>query len=204
LPCVVEAAILLENRGRFVALRERCGGIAQLLAIDVSLWPVFSKRQYSTTAENAAKSEERGNDGETRFVGIAFALGRARWVRQQVPVRGDRAMFFNSSDVIRIDCDAPPYPIVQMCRRLGFRKPEDVRWFHVRPVSRTQRPRAGLFSLRRWMSWIRPTAPDQKSCRCGTPVPAMACCTFVMLSGQEVSLMLTQCSHCHTIHWREV
>ena len=30
--------------------------------------------------------------------------------------------------LLEVECDAPPYPIVRACRKLGLIAPEDVRW----------------------------------------------------------------------------
>ena len=36
---------------------------------------------------------------------------------------------------VEIECDAPPYAVVQACACLGFRNPLDVRWRHARELA---------------------------------------------------------------------
>jgi hypothetical protein len=35
---------------------------------------------------------------------------------------------FTDDGSIEIECDSPPYYIVETCHRIGLKRPEDVRW----------------------------------------------------------------------------
>ena len=96
----------------------------------------------------------------------------------------------NNLGPIEIDCDAPPYAVVQACEGLGFSRPQDVRW---RRLDRHLfgRP-AGFFP------WLRGTDPP---CSCGQPVPSLEGYTFTFLSGRQAEYFLAQCRRCATVFW---
>ena len=93
---------------------------------------------------------------------------------------------------IDIRCDAPPYPVVKACERLGFRNPRDVRWCRVNRQT-IEKPR-GLIP---WLSAGR--AP----CACGQPLPGLESYTFTFASGKQTRYYLGQCRRCQTIFWDE-
>src|SRR4051812_46320857 len=64
-----------------------------------------------------------------------------------------------SSDLGPIDvvCDAPSYPVVRACGRLGFHDPQDVRWCRVNRFAET--PGKGF------LAWIR--GSGKITCNCG-------------------------------------
>jgi len=112
-------------------------------------------------------------------------------------------MFFDWFETIELECDAPQYSIVQACRALGFRSPEDVRWCQVPSAL------AGPKPPHRWFSWgflkslLGRREPRPASCRCGQPLPHLDSYTFFLDSGAKQLLLLGQCSRCRTIFWRE-
>jgi hypothetical protein len=83
---------------------------------------------------------------------------------------------------IEIVCDAPPYPIVRACTRLGLVRPLDVRWCRT-PLLRG--------------SWVGTT------CSCGQPLPALIEALFELRDMQEYRCWLGQCRGCRTIYWGE-
>ena len=91
---------------------------------------------------------------------------------------------------IDIQCDAPPYPVVNACAGLGFLDPQDVRWSRL-DRRRLRRP-AGLFP------WLRGAAPR---CVCGHALPALESYTFTFKSGSQSEYHLGQCPRCRTIYW---
>jgi hypothetical protein len=97
---------------------------------------------------------------------------------------------------IEIDCDAPPYPIVRECRRLGLQTPEDVRW--ARLTRRPGRPPG-------WCALLLPhaEAAGESRCACGQPLPPLTRYTFVMNTGHRASYRIGQCRRCLTISWDE-
>ena len=81
---------------------------------------------------------------------------------------------------IDIQCDAPSYPVVRACERLGLRNPQDVRWCRVN----------------------RYALPGGRSaCTCGELLPLLESYTFTFVTGKQAAYFLAQCDHCHTIFW---
>lgn len=112
-------------------------------------------------------------------------------------------MFYQESESIELDCDAPPYPIVRACRWLDYRSPEDVRWCHLSHVPKpTRRPRQ-VFSWQAWKSLFAKGAAPSAACTCGEALPQLEPCTITMRSGQQVRFLFGQCQRCHTMYWRE-
>jgi hypothetical protein len=102
-----------------------------------------------------------------------------------------------------IECDSPPYTIVQGCRLLGLQNPEDVRWCRLSNYCREQHGRLALLDPRTWKSLLGPGDPDRMTCCCGHRLPALERCTFTLLSGKERHYFLGQCQRCRTIFWEE-
>jgi hypothetical protein len=102
-----------------------------------------------------------------------------------------------------MDCDAPPYPIIRACRKLGFQTPEDVRW--CRRQRGAAQPTAGwkLLAPRLWDLLLgrRKATARPAGCSCAQRPPALHRCTFTMSSGREVGYMIGQCPRCRTIVW---
>lgn len=92
---------------------------------------------------------------------------------------------------IEIECEAPPYPVVRACRRLGFRRPEDVRWCRVRRA--IMQPGADLFG--------ELSAAARVPCSCGTALPRLESYTFTFVSGSQSAYYLAQCERCRTVYW---
>jgi hypothetical protein len=97
---------------------------------------------------------------------------------------------------IEIDCEAPPYPIVRECRRLGLQTPEDVRWSR---LSRRPGQPPG------WCALFFPHAGPAGAprCACGQDLPPLTRYTFVMATGYQLSYRIGQCRRCRTISWEE-
>jgi hypothetical protein len=93
---------------------------------------------------------------------------------------------------IEIDCDAPAYPVVRACRRLGFCTPQDVRWCRVNRSS--WQPGGGLLGA----------LVGRGTCTCGHSVPTLESYTFTFVTGNQASYYLAQCDHCRTIYWDKV
>jgi hypothetical protein len=104
-------------------------------------------------------------------------------------------------DWLEIDCDAPAYPIVQACRRIGVRNPEDVRW------RRMNLDRPGgwqeFFRLRSWKKWLGGSGPENPRCSCGQDLPEPIRCTFTYVDGREEDYVIGQCRRCRTVFWDE-
>jgi len=103
---------------------------------------------------------------------------------------------------IDIECDAPPYSVVEACGNLGFQSPLDVRWCRLsRYLGRQREPADGFHPLR-WLFGGRqhPTT----TCICGEPLPRMKHCTCTFASGKEDEYLFGQCRRCLTMFWEEV
>jgi len=112
-------------------------------------------------------------------------------------------VFFDWFETLDIECDAPPYPIVGACRKLGFQSPEDVRWCSVgnaHPAPPKQR--GGLFA-QAFNAIFRKTAQQNGDCLCRCRLPELDQYTFTLACGQEKHLLLGQCRRCLTIFWKE-
>jgi hypothetical protein len=100
-----------------------------------------------------------------------------------------------------ITCDAPAYAIVQACRRIGIRHPEDVRW------CRLNQDRPGrwqeFFRLRSWTKWLGRAGAENPRCSCGQDLPEPVRCTFTFADGREVDYLIGQCRRCQTVFWDE-
>lgn len=87
---------------------------------------------------------------------------------------------------IDINCDAPPYYIVQACKlpSIGFERPEDVRWLRVAYIH------FGMTAVR---------------CPCLALGPLVALCEvcFTLKDQPDVHYLMGQCPRCKTMYWRE-
>ena len=79
---------------------------------------------------------------------------------------------FNWSRTMEIVCDAPAYPIVVACKRIGLDRPEDVRWLKMDHYLNGQQRwserlrRQPIKSLLGSAIPTRPPAPALPSCPC--------------------------------------
>lgn len=103
---------------------------------------------------------------------------------------------------IEVRCDAPPYAIVQACRRLGCRSPEDVLWLRVRNFVAPKGEERGFLAAL-WRALWRWNIPPQRACKCGDAFPRLRSVTFTFDTGMERRLLIGQCARCRTIFWEE-
>ncbi len=105
---------------------------------------------------------------------------------------------------IEVDCDAPPYSVVQACRFLGLRRPEDVRWARLSQFLRgcLRPPQPSLWEA--FCGLFRPRAPHAgPRCACGRPLPPPREAAFTFNTGATEPYVLIQCPRCHTVFWDE-
>jgi len=105
---------------------------------------------------------------------------------------------------IDVDCDAPNYPIVKACERLGMYCPEDVRWSRMSHYLSAFVGWKGLFNRHTWKMLWETRARGEKGCFCGESLPRLMMYTFTLNTGEELSFFLGQCLRCHTVFWEQV
>ena len=97
-------------------------------------------------------------------------------------------------------CDAPPFPVVGACQKVGFRSPLDVRWYRLSHflAARSSRPStppgAEVFDT-------RPTR--RKTCTCGEPLPRLEKYAITFVFEKVADYLLGQCRRCGTMFWEE-
>jgi hypothetical protein len=98
-------------------------------------------------------------------------------------------------------CDAPLYRIVQACRGLGIRSPEDVRWLRMSTFRfrRAQRTRGVTAYLRELFGGRSPN--PNATCTCGGPLPGLEGTLVAFAGGRETVYSLGQCARCRTVFW---
>jgi hypothetical protein len=106
-------------------------------------------------------------------------------------------------ETIHLECDAPPYPIVEGSRLIGLVNPADVRWSRVGTAltSRTSR-----FFQRLRHGWHVPgdgRGPREITCSCGQPFLALRKFQFIFDTGHQEWYRLGQCERCLAIYWEE-
>ena len=104
---------------------------------------------------------------------------------------------------IEVTCDAPSYPVVRACRRVGIRAPEDVRWWRMSHFLSQAAGWKGLFHAATWKNLLRRPQPDERTCTCGAKLPTAERVTFTFTTGREESYLLGQCARCGTVFWEE-
>ncbi|HXG08423.1 MAG TPA: hypothetical protein VNK04_01410 [Gemmataceae bacterium] len=104
---------------------------------------------------------------------------------------------------IEICCDAPPYNIVRACSQLGFRTPEDVRWFRMSHFLSESTSWRELLKHQPWKVFLGMYHLEDRTCSCGQSLPRLERYTFMLITGKELSYLLGQCSRCRTIFWEE-
>ena len=102
--------------------------------------------------------------------------------------------------LVEIECDAPPYAVVQACACLGFRNPLDVRWRHARELA-GRGPRGLGRGL--WKALLGRGRDERPVCTCGQALQPLGRYEFTLSWGTEVEYVLGQCPRCATILWEE-
>ncbi len=105
---------------------------------------------------------------------------------------------------IEINCDAPPYSIIQACRRVGVQRPEDVRWCRITHFLNGEGSGDEPANVQAWKVFLGMSKARKMACSCGHKMPLMEKCTFTFITGREVSYFIGQCNRCLTVFWDEV
>jgi hypothetical protein len=104
---------------------------------------------------------------------------------------------------IEVTCDAPPYRIVQACRRIDIRSPEDVRWLRLSEFRRLSEGNRQGPSSPWWKTLWGKGRRAERTCTCGAPLPCMSLFVFSLSTGAEIPYSLGQCARCRTVFWDE-
>jgi hypothetical protein len=109
----------------------------------------------------------------------------------------------NQLGPLEVNCDAPPYPIVQACQSIGLQSPEDVRWAKMSNyLDLNEQPQdRGDRSV--WQKILHPVQGNAHHCSCRETLPKLAKYRFTYSSGDEVTYGVAQCQKCRTIYWEE-
>jgi hypothetical protein len=107
---------------------------------------------------------------------------------------------FSQLGPVEMRCEAPPYPVVRACARLGLRTPLDVRWCHLNQfLGEHAEPQAAIG--RRLWRWLWGRRKLQRTCTCGEPLPRLERYPLAEFAESEGDFLLGQCQRCQTIFW---
>jgi hypothetical protein len=106
--------------------------------------------------------------------------------------------------LLEVECDAPPYPIVRACRKLGMSQPEDVRWSRKNRQPRRHHGWIRFLASPIWGRLLGRTEPEEPACSCGHPLPHLESYAFTFQTGEHTEYAMGQCLHCHTIYWQKL
>lgn len=107
----------------------------------------------------------------------------------------------NDLGMLNFECDAPPYPIVRACRKLGLRAPEDVRWSR---KCHHKRSASWIHYLTAWSHLLAREPEAEPACNCGQPLPILESYSFTFQSGEQIDYEIGQCAHCRAIYWEKI
>jgi hypothetical protein len=102
---------------------------------------------------------------------------------------------------LEVHCDAPPYNIVRACNMIGMQSPEDVRWCRLSQLVGAQAGWREVLKQQSWRALLGMTQPEYGVCRCGQKLPILERYTFTLISGNQTSYFIGQCSRCHSVYW---
>ena len=104
-------------------------------------------------------------------------------------------------NLLEIECDAPPYPIVRACRKLGMSDPEDVRWCGKARHGRRHHGWMHFLASPIWGRLLGREETQTATCSCGAPLPVLECYAFTFQTGEQIDYEIGQCPRCRTIYW---
>ena len=99
---------------------------------------------------------------------------------------------------VEIECDAPPYAVVEACACLGLRRPLDVRWRLARELGAGHGRGLGW---RLWRSLLGRGRGERLACTCGQRLSPLGRYELTLPWGTEVEYSLGQCPRCGTMFW---
>jgi hypothetical protein len=99
-----------------------------------------------------------------------------------------------------IYCDAPPFPVVGACQRLGFRSPLDVRWCR---LSDFLAARSGRPSTPPGAQGFNTQPAQETTCTCGESLPRLEQYAITFVLEKVADYRLGECRRCGTMFWEE-
>jgi hypothetical protein len=102
---------------------------------------------------------------------------------------------------LELECDAPPYYIVQACCHIGMERPEDVRWLETSHVLARQGWHSPRRASKRWNDLMEGDAGDGLMCSCGAQFPELSRYKFTFNDGGTAFYSFGQCPRCQTVYW---
>jgi hypothetical protein len=106
--------------------------------------------------------------------------------------------------ILEVECDAPPYPIVRACRKLGMSEPEDVRWCRKSRHARRHHGWIRFLANPIWGRLLGREEAETPICTCGHSVPNLESYSFTFQTGEQVEYEMGQCLRCRTIFWEKL
>jgi hypothetical protein len=100
-----------------------------------------------------------------------------------------------------IECDSPPFSIVEACERAGFRSPADVGWCRLVPMADKATGRRLELRHFRVLGWLFRARRFSTKCVCGRRLPALGEYVFTSTFGERTAYILGQCPACRTMLW---
>jgi hypothetical protein len=114
-----------------------------------------------------------------------------------------RADMTNRLGPLEVNCDAPPYNIVRACHMIGIRSAEDVRWCRLGQYVNTLAGWRDAFKHQSWKVLLGMAQPENITCHCRQKLPVLEKYTFTLISGNQTSYFIGQCSRCLAVYWEE-
>jgi hypothetical protein len=102
---------------------------------------------------------------------------------------------------LEVNCDAPPYNIVRACRMVGIRSPEDVRWSRLSDYVTSQANGRAIPKQQSWKMILGLGQPASGTCVCRQKLPVLEHFTFTLISGNQNSYFIGQCTRCLSVYW---
>ena len=106
--------------------------------------------------------------------------------------------------LLEVECDAPPYPIVRACRKLGMSHPEDVRWCRKSRFHKRDQSWMSFLASPLWGRLLGRSEGHEQACNCGQPLPTLESFSFTFQSGEQMDYEMAQCPRCGTVYWEKL
>jgi hypothetical protein len=117
--------------------------------------------------------------------------------------QGQASTAAGSLGPVDLCCDAPPYPVVEACRLIGLRSPEDVRWCRAHRFLGGRLRWLEPMAARIWEALSTESRPPEVTCDCRQPLVPLMKYQFTFDTGDTAYYRIGQCDRCSRIYWSE-